>query len=93
VCPTSPDEWRPIAEEFLNRRNIRHTCGTLDGTYVAIRCPSNTGSRYQNFKGFFCCLDDAQYTFIWVGIDIVGSMSDCQNFNDLELIGFPQPDS
>lgn len=104
VCPTSPDEWRPIAEEFLNRWNIPHACGALDGKHIAIRCPPNTGSLYYNYKGFFSvvlmALVDAMYKFIWVDVGGIGSMSDCQIFNESELkeclengsIGFPLPD-
>lgn len=102
MCPTSPEEWRAIANEFLERWNIPHACGALDGKHVAIRCPSNTGSLYYNYKGFFSvvlmALVDAKYKFIWVDIGGLGSMSDCQIFNASELkeclenctIGFPE---
>jgi hypothetical protein len=46
VCPTTPNEWRPIAERFLNGWKIPHACGVLDGKHIAIRCPPNVGNLY-----------------------------------------------
>ena len=52
-CPSSPEEWNPIAEEFQRKWNLPHACGALDGKHVAIRRPARTGSLYHNYKGFF----------------------------------------
>ena len=103
-CPTTPDEWRVIAEEFQRKWNVSHACGALDGKHVAMRCPPNTGSLFHNNKGFFSlvllALVDADYKFLWMDIGGYGSMSDAQIFNESELkecledgtIGFPDPD-
>ena len=102
-CPSSPEEWSPIAEEFKGRWNLPHVCGALDRKHVAIRRPARTGSLYHNYKGFFSlvlmALVDAQYKFIWIDCGGVGSMPDAQIFNESELkiclvdgsIGFPDP--
>ena len=80
-CPSSPEEWSPIAEEFQRRWNLPHACATLDGKHVAIRRPARTGSFYHNYKGFFslvrmALVDVHQYKFLWIDCGVVGSMSD-----------------
>ena len=101
-CPTEPEEWRAISEEFQRRWNIPHACGALDGKHIAIRCPPKTGSLFRNYKGFFSivllALVDADYKFLWIDVGGYGSMSDAQIYNASELkecledgtIGFPE---
>ncbi|CAG2203240.1 unnamed protein product [Mytilus edulis] len=103
-CPTDPNDWRAIADEFQKRWNVPHACGALDGKHVAIRCPPKTGSLYHNYKGFFSlvllALVDADYKFLWIDVGGYGSNSDAQIYNASELkecledgtIGFPEPD-
>ena len=102
--PTTPDEWREIAETFQTRWNVPHACGALDGKHIAVRAPPRSGSLYHNYKGFFSvvllALVDADYKFIWVDVGGNGCMSDAQIYNASELkecledgsIGFPDPD-
>ena len=88
-CPTTPEEWRPLAEEFKNRWQFPHVVGAIDGKHVAIRCPKNAGSLYYNYKGFhsivLLALVDADYQFTWVDVGSNGSASDAQIFNQTEL--------
>ncbi|XP_041351150.1 putative nuclease HARBI1 [Gigantopelta aegis] len=88
-CPTTPDGWRTVADEFQRKGNVPHACGALDGKHVAIRCPANTRSLYQNYKGFFSvvllALVDANYKFLWLDIGGYGSMSDSQIYNASEM--------
>lgn len=72
TCPTTPDEWRKIADCFYNKWNFPHTCAAVDGKHVACRCPPNSGSTYHNYKGFYSIVllaaVDADYKFIWADI-------------------------
>ncbi|XP_795502.2 protein ALP1-like [Strongylocentrotus purpuratus] len=103
-CPTTPEEWRAISDKFMEKWNFPHTCGALDGKHVNCKCPSNSGSLYYNYKGFYSvvlmALVDADYRFIWADIGGMGSASDAQIYNASELkacveggsLGFPDPD-
>ena len=50
-CPTTPDDWRLIADQFY--RNFPNAWGALDGKHIAIRNPSDSGSIYYNYQGFY----------------------------------------
>ena len=101
-CPTTPECWQELAQQFKERWNLPHCLGALDGKHVAINCPKNSGSTYFNYKGFFSlvlfALVDADYKFTWVDVGANGSTSDCQIFNSSDLkaaaedgsIGFPE---
>ena len=85
-CPTTPDEWRPIAEQFARRWNVHHAVGTLDGKHIAITCPKQAGSNYYNYKQFhsiiLIALVDAEYKFSWVDVGSMGSAGDANVFNN-----------
>ena len=89
ACPTTPKEWRTIADAFDRTWNIPHAVGALDGKHVALRKPPQSGSLYHNYKGFFSiiilALVDAEYKFTWVDVGSMGHMSDAQIFNGSEL--------
>ena len=99
--PTTPGEWRAIADQFSSRWQFHHCVGALDGEHIAIRYPRGEGSVYYNYKGFhsviLLALVDADYKFTWVEVGSNGSAGDAQIFNVSELeemieeysIGFP----
>jgi hypothetical protein len=103
ICPVTPADWQKVADDFWDKWNFPHTCGAIDGKHVAIHKPSNSGSHYHNYKGFFSvvmlAVVDANYKFLWVDIGGRGSNSDAQIFNHSELkecllqdvIGLPDP--
>ena len=39
TCPSTPEEWRPIAQHFSRRWNLPHCIGALDGKHIAMTCP------------------------------------------------------
>ncbi len=43
IPPTTPHQWREIADLFYKKWNFPHTVGALDGKHVACRCPPNSG--------------------------------------------------
>ena len=102
-CPTSPQEWKAVAQGFEDRWNS-HTIGALDGKHVAIKCPEDSGSIFYNYKGFYSivlmAMVDAKYNYLWVDVGSEGSTSDAQLFNSCELkqrlesetLGVPPPE-
>jgi len=104
ACPSTPQQWKDIADNFSTRWNFHHCLGALDGKHIAIKCPPNAGSIYYNYKGFhsiiLMALVDADYKFSWVDIGSDGSSGDAQVFNNYELkecieydtAGLPAPD-
>ena len=87
--PTTPEEWKAIADKYQRRWNFPNTIGALDGKHVAIKCPPRSGSEYYNYKKFYSivllALVDADYKFIWVDIGGRGPSSDAQIWNDSDL--------
>ena len=51
----TPEEWRDISNNYVERWNFSHTCGVVDGKHVNCKCPPNSGSLYYNlnYKGFY----------------------------------------
>ncbi|XP_046663525.1 uncharacterized protein LOC124356515 [Homalodisca vitripennis] len=78
--PTSEEEWQEIMQGFSSRWNFPRCCGSIDGKHVSIRCPSNSGSDFYNYKGsfstiLFAVVDDA-YCFTYIDIGTNGRVSD-----------------
>jgi len=53
TCPSTPDEWRQVANQYYQKWNFPHTCGSIDGKHIACKAPPKTGTQYYNYKGFF----------------------------------------
>ena len=46
-------EWLRIADEFKNTWDLEHCIGAIDGKYICIENPPNSGYLYYNYKGFY----------------------------------------
>ena len=78
--PRSHDAWKNISDEFMKLWNFPHCIGAIDGKHNCIECPSDTGSLYNNYKGFFSvvlmAVCDAHYVFSLVNVGDFGSNND-----------------
>lgn len=71
-CPTTPKEWKDVADAFSEKWNFHHCCGAIDGKHVRIQAPPRSGGRYYNYKGYhsiiMLALVDANYKFLYVDV-------------------------
>ncbi len=89
TLPSTPDQWREVAQKFGHRWNFHHACGAIDGKHVAIKKPYLSGSEFFNYKGF-CSIVllgvvDAEYKFLWTSVGSNGSASDAGIFIESSL--------
>lgn len=83
------DEWKEIAQGFLNRWNFPNCLGALDGKNCTQFAPRKSGSMYFNYMKTFStnlmALVDAEYRFIMVDIGAYGSNADSTIFANSEF--------
>lgn len=86
--PTQKD-FQQIAKDFYEIWNFPNCVGALDGKHIRMRCPSNSGSMFFNYKGFFSivlqALVDANYKFINIDVGGYGKQSDGGTFKASDL--------
>ena len=79
-APRSHDVWKNISDKFMKLWNFPHCIGAIDGEHIAIECPSDTGSLYYNYKGFFSVVlmdvCDPHYVFSLMNVGDFGSNND-----------------
>ena len=67
-----------------------HVIVAINGKYVAMECPKNTGSLYRNYKEFFSQLllevCDAKYKYIFISVRQYGSTNDSAVLKNSELV-------
>lgn len=83
------EEWLKVAQQFEEKWNFPHCCGSVDGKHVVLQAPFNTGSDYYNYKSTFSivlmALVDADYCFQFVDIGCQGRISDGGVFRNTKL--------
>ena len=53
-CPSAEeDEWLKIKSQFEEKWNLPNCLGAGDGKHIRLKCPSNSGSTFYNYKSFF----------------------------------------
>ena len=69
-----------MAKEFYSQWNLPNCIGAMDGKYVMMKLPANSGSYYFNYKHSFSivlmAVVDANYKFLFVDIGCNGRISD-----------------
>lgn len=82
--PTEEDHKR-IANDYFNLWGFPNCIGSIDGKHCKIKCPSNTGSSFYNYKEYFSvilqAIVDAHKRFIAVEIGGRGRQSDGGTFH------------
>ena len=88
-CPTSEEAWERISESFWGRWQFPNCLGAGDGKHIRLKCPSNSGSQYYNYKGFYSLVLMAfvgpNYEFLFVDVGCQGSVSDGGVFRKTSL--------
>ena len=44
------EKFISISNDFNNKWNLPNCIGAIDGKHVALKCPSNSGSLFYNYK-------------------------------------------
>ena len=90
LTPHTEANWKEISDHFLDRWNMPHALGAIDGKHIRIKKPDNSGSEYFNYKKFFSillfALVDASLTFRYVEVGEPGKSGDSTVFNASTLL-------
>lgn len=83
------NKWENVADRFNELWNIPNCIGSIDGKHFKIKCPSNTGSAYYNYKHYFslvlmACVD-ADGIFLTIDVGDYGRNSDARVFRRSSL--------
>lgn len=77
---TETVDFKAKSEEFWTKWNFPNCILAIDGKHVRIRCPSNTGSLYYNYKDYFSivllAMVDANNKFVAVDVGSYGKEGD-----------------
>lgn len=83
------DDFKRIADDFYKIWSFPNCVGALDSKHIRLRCPSNSGSMFFNYKGYFSivlqALVDANYRFVNIDVGGYGKQSDGGTFKASSL--------
>lgn len=72
----SKEDWKTISDGFMTSWQFLNCVGAIDGRYMRIQAPVNSGSNYYNYKQFFnmvmMATCDAKYKFTWIDVGQFG---------------------
>lgn len=87
--PSTPEQWKKIADKFYQSCNFPRCCGAIDGKHIQIKRPASSGAEFFNYKGHYSivllALVDANYCFTYVNIGANGRAGDAGVFRDSTL--------
>jgi len=73
------------SNEFYLKWNFPNCVGSIDGKHIQLKCPSNSGSMYYNYRHYYSIvlqgLADARYRFIAIDVGAYGKQSDSGIFH------------
>ena len=79
------DYWRDVSYKFLDRWNMPHCLGAIDGKHVRIKKPAKSGSAYFNYKKYFSkvlfAICGADYKFLYCEVGANGACGDATLWN------------
>jgi len=79
--PVPPTEMLlATSNKFCLKWNFPNCVGSIDGIHIRLKCPSNSGSMYYNYKKYYSVvlqvLADARYRCIAIDVGAYGKQSD-----------------
>lgn len=90
-------DFKSKADEFLHKWNFPNCILAIDGKHIRIRCPSNSGSQFFNYKDYFSivllAMVDANYKFVAIDVGSYGREGDSGIFfvqNQLKFRPLPR---
>lgn len=89
IPPLTTQKFLDIAAGFEQYANFPNVIGAIDGKHIRTKQPSNSGSMYFNYKGYFStvlfAMCDANYCFTYVEVGSYGKSSDAGIFKNSTL--------
>lgn len=78
--PSSPEEWKRIAQGFFHKTRFYPCVGAIDGKHCKIEKPPNSGSLFWCYKDHFSvhllAVVDSNYKFLYCSAGANGSQAD-----------------